>query len=97
MPKTHVSSFSLAVSKLLLSFRVHWLLSSLDGDCVAPYSVTAAHVIDLLVKAKVKVRVTLQPTVSRPVCLGFKPHLRQNTNVLLLSDSCRFVHVERRL
>jgi hypothetical protein len=39
----------------------------------------------------------LRPTVSRPVCLGVKPHLRPKTRFLLLSDSCRFLDVGRPL
>jgi hypothetical protein len=39
-------------------------------------------------QVKVKVKVMLRPTVSRPVCLGPK------TRFLLLSDSCAFLDVE---
>jgi hypothetical protein len=34
---------------------------------------------------------------SRPVSLGIKPHLRPNTMIFLLSDSCGFVDVGRPL
>jgi hypothetical protein len=44
---------------------------------------------------KVKVKVMLRPTVSRPACLGVKPHLGPKIRVLLLSDSFGFVDVER--
>jgi hypothetical protein len=40
---------------------------------------------------KQRVRVTLRPTVSRPVSLGVKPRLGPKTRFLLLSDSCGFV------
>jgi hypothetical protein len=36
-----------------------------------------------------------EPTVSRSVCLGVKPHLGPKTRFLLLSDSCEFVDVGR--
>jgi hypothetical protein len=39
----------------------------------------------------------VRPTVSRPVCLGVKPHLGPKTRFLLLSDSCGFVDVGRPL
>jgi hypothetical protein len=45
----------------------------------------------------VKVKVMFRPTVSRPVYLGVKPHLRPKTKFLLLSDICGFVHVGRLL
>jgi hypothetical protein len=32
----------------------------------------------------------LRPEISRPVCLGVKPHLGPKTRFLLLADSCRF-------
>jgi hypothetical protein len=35
----------------------------------------------------------LRPTISRPVCLGVKPHLGPKTKFLLLSDSYGFVDV----
>jgi hypothetical protein len=63
-------------------------MSSLDGSWLATNS-------QLLIKVKVKV--TLQPTVSRPVCLGARPHLGLKIRFLLLSDSCRFVDVGRPL
>jgi hypothetical protein len=44
-------------------------------------------------KAKVKVKFILRPTASRPICLRVKPHLGPKTIFLLLSDSCRFVHI----
>jgi hypothetical protein len=46
---------------------------------------------------QVEVKITLRPTVSRPVCLGAKPYLRPKTRFLLLSDSCGFVDVGRPL
>jgi hypothetical protein len=51
----------------------------------------------VIVKVRVKVKVMLRPTVSRPVCLGVKPHLGPKTRFLLLSDSCGFAHVGRPL
>jgi hypothetical protein len=36
----------------------------------------------------------LRPTISRPVCLGVKPHLGSKTRFLLLSGSCGFVGCE---
>jgi hypothetical protein len=39
----------------------------------------------------------LRPTISRLVCLGVKPRLEPKTRFLLLSDSCRSVHVGRPL
>jgi hypothetical protein len=45
----------------------------------------------LSVKVEVKVKVMLRPTVSRLVCLGFKPLLGPETRFLFLSDSCEFV------
>jgi hypothetical protein len=44
----------------------------------------ASHFSQLQLSAKVKV--ILLPTVSRPVCLGVKPHLGHKTRFLLLSD-----------
>jgi hypothetical protein len=35
--------------------------------------------------------------VSRPVCLGFKPHVGPKTRFLLLSDTCGFVYMVRPL
>jgi hypothetical protein len=35
----------------------------------------------------------LRLTVSRPACLGVKPHLGLETRFLLLSDCCGFVDV----
>jgi hypothetical protein len=35
----------------------------------------------------------LRSTVSRPVCLGVRPHLGPETRFLLLSNSCGFVDV----
>jgi hypothetical protein len=43
----------------------------------------------------VKINVMLRWTVSRPVCLGVKPHLRSKTRRLLLSGSCGFVDLGR--
>jgi hypothetical protein len=40
-----------------------------------------------------KVKFMLQPTFSRPVCFGVKPHLGPKTKFLLLSDICGFVDV----
>jgi hypothetical protein len=42
---------------------------------------------------KARVKVTLRPTVSRPVCLGASRIWGPKTKFLLLSDSCVFVHV----
>jgi hypothetical protein len=42
---------------------------------------------------KVKVKVMLRPTVSRPVCLGVKPPLSLKTRFLLLSDISGFIDV----
>jgi hypothetical protein len=42
-------------------------------------------------EVKVRVEVTLRPTVSRQVCLLDKSHLESKTRFLLLSDSCGFV------
>jgi hypothetical protein len=39
----------------------------------------------------------LRPTVSRPVCLGVKPHLGPKTRFLLVSGNCWFVDVGRPL
>jgi hypothetical protein len=39
----------------------------------------------------IKVKITLWPTVSRPVSLGVKSHLVPKTSFLLLSDSCGFI------
>jgi hypothetical protein len=39
----------------------------------------------------------LRSTVTRPVCLGVKPHLEPKNRFLLLSDSCWFVDVGRPL
>jgi hypothetical protein len=39
----------------------------------------------------------LRPTVSRPVCLGVKPHLGPKTRFLWLWDSCCFLDVGRPL
>jgi hypothetical protein len=41
----------------------------------------------------VRVEVMLSLTVSRPVYLGVKPHLRPKSSFLLLSDNCGFVDV----
>jgi hypothetical protein len=68
--------FGLSVQALWLS-RIMDLPSSLsDGDW----------------KFKVKVKIMLRPTVSRPVCLRVKPHLEHKTR-LLLSDSWGFIDV----
>jgi hypothetical protein len=42
-----------------------------------------------------QVKVTLWPTVSRPVSLGSNPHLGPNIRFMLLSDSCGFVSVSQ--
>jgi hypothetical protein len=47
-------------------------------------------------KGNIRVKVILRPTVSRPVCLGVKPHLGPKTRFLLLSDSCGLVDVGER-
>jgi hypothetical protein len=39
----------------------------------------------------------IRPTVSRPVCLGVKPHLGPKTRILLLSHSWEFADVGRPL
>jgi hypothetical protein len=44
-----------------------------------------------------QVKFSLQPTVSRPVCLDVKPHLETKAKLLLLSDSCGSVDVGRPL
>jgi hypothetical protein len=44
-----------------------------------------------------KIEVVLRPTVSRPICLVFKPPYRPKTRFLLLSGSCGFVDVGRPL
>jgi hypothetical protein len=49
------------------------------------------------VSYQVKVNITLRPTVSRPVCLGVKPHLGPKARFLLLWDICGFVDVGRPL
>jgi hypothetical protein len=46
-------------------------------------------------RQRVKVKVMLRQTVSRPVFLGVKPHLGPKARFLLLSDSCGFVDVGR--
>jgi hypothetical protein len=47
--------------------------------------------------SKVKVKVILWLTVSRPVYFGVKLHLGPKSRYLLLSDSCGFVDVGRSL
>jgi hypothetical protein len=42
-------------------------------------------------------KVTIRPTVSRPVSLSVKPHLGPKTRFLLLWDSCCFADVGRPL
>jgi hypothetical protein len=42
-------------------------------------------------------KVTLRPTVNRPVSLGIKPLLGPKTRFLLLPDSCGFVEVKVRM
>jgi hypothetical protein len=44
-----------------------------------------------------QVKIMLRPTISRPGCLGVKPHLGHKARFLLLSDSCAFVDVGRPL
>jgi hypothetical protein len=69
----------------------HSFLYSHDALRSVPHALN----IDTLagLKAKVKVKVMLRPTVCRPLCLGVKTHLRPKTKFLLLSDICGFVHV----
>jgi hypothetical protein len=45
----------------------------------------------LRTEVEVKVKFRLRSTISRPVCLGVKPHLEPIIRFLLLSDSCGFV------
>jgi hypothetical protein len=47
---------------------------------------TATAHLQLTTLSTVKVKVTLQPTVSRPVSPGVKPHLGPKTIFLLMSD-----------
>jgi hypothetical protein len=61
---------------------LNWLLNSLSNDSTT---------------VRVRVRVILQPTVSRPVCLGISTHLGLKTRSLILSDGCRLVDVGRSL
>jgi hypothetical protein len=53
--------------------------------------------MNLRIEFRVKVKVKLRPTVSRPVCLGWSTHLNLTTKFLILSDSCVFVDVGRSL
>jgi hypothetical protein len=47
--------------------------------------------------SRIKVKVTLQLAVNRPVSLGVKPYLGPKTRFLLLSDSCGLINVGRPL
>jgi hypothetical protein len=58
---------------------------------------THLHTLITQISYKVKVKIMLRPTLSRPVCLGIKHHLGLKTRSLLLSDSCRLVDVGRSL
>jgi hypothetical protein len=65
---------------------LRYLLLQLSTGCLSADSL-------YLLTDIVRVKVILRPTVSRPVYLGVKPHLRPKTRILLLSDSCGFVDV----
>jgi hypothetical protein len=70
------------------------------GIHLTPESTVTTQVYGIIFNIKeffVKVKVTLRPTVTRPVSLGVKPHLGSKTMFLLLSDSCGFVEVGRPL
>jgi hypothetical protein len=63
-----------------------------DKDSVNMKTLEWLEAVDLV---PVEVKLTLRPTVNRPVSLGVKPHLGPKTRFLLLSDSCGFVDVGR--
>jgi hypothetical protein len=66
-------------------------------QCGFPFLLPSSTASVLTTTAYLKVKVTLRPTISRPVCPGVKPHAGLNTTFLLLSDSCAFVDVVRPL